>query len=213
MKRIILLSAAVLASLSLFAQRKGDKYISASMSASLGSQTIETFDGAYTTTSSQPKGTTLSVMGEFGFFLADNFRLALALGVPFSSTPTSQISNVWLKSNTIGFQINPNIAYYVKLAQGLYYTPEIGFSYEFGSYKEDLTANTSFNAKYSGWDVYANLLALEFQVNPKFAVGVGIGNITYAKAKIKDKTSSAYYGTSQLQFNLNTASVHVRFYL
>ena len=213
MKKLLLLSVALFASMTLFAQTKGEKYIAFSAAASFGSENVETYDGAYTTKASSPLTTGLSVMGEFGYFIADNFRLALAIGVPFSSTPTSQSGNTWLHRNTVGLTINPNIAYYVKLANNFYYTPEIGFAYQFGSYKEDMTTSTSVNLKYSSWSLYANILALEFRVSPKIAVGAGIGSISYSNVKYTEKGSPEYIKDGQFKFNFNEAAVHVRFYL
>ncbi len=212
MKRILVISALLLGSIAMSAQSRGEKYIAGSIGASFGSQNSEFYDGSYTTTANQPLSTTLSIQAEFGYFVADNLRLALAIGVPFTSSPTSQSGSTWLKTNTLGFQINPNIAYYVKLADRLYYTPEIGGAIEFGTYKEEMTASSSYNASTFGWDIYANLLAFEFRVSPKFALGVGVGSISYVKAKINDKSSSAYISNGQFHFNLNDAAVHARLY-
>lgn len=212
MKRTILVIAALLSCVASYAQSKGDKFIAASINASFGSQNTESSDGAYTTTQESPLTTSVGSQAEFGYFVADNLRLALCLGVAFNSSPVNQSGGTWLKSNTIGFQINPNLAYYFHIADRLYYTPELGFSFETGSYKEDITPSTSYNANYSGWDIYANILALEFQVSPKLAFGVGIGSIVYANVKIEDKSSDAYFGNSQFLVDLNHASVHVRYY-
>ena len=115
--------------------------------------------------------------------------------------------------NAIGVKINPNIAYYVKLADSFYYTPEIGFSYELGSLKEDMTASTSMNLNYNGWSLYANILALEIRVSPKLAIGAGIGSISYSNVKLTEKGAVEYIKDGQFRFNLNDASVHARFYL
>ncbi len=36
------------------------------------------------------------------------------------------------------------------------------------------------NLNYSGWDVYANILALEFRVSEKLAIGAGVGAVSYS---------------------------------
>lgn len=213
MKRSSVVGLLMLCSLVAFGQNKGDKYVAASFGASFGSQTYQSYDGTYTTSQNSPLTTTLCVQGEFGYFIADNIRFALAIGVPFSSTPRELSGNSWLMSKTISFQINPNIAYYFRLTDSLYYTPEVGFTYEFGSVKEDMTASATYSLDYSGWDIYANLLALEFRVNSKFAIGVGFGSIGYSDGKITDKGSANYFSTSQFRCNLNSGSVHFRFYL
>lgn len=213
MKRIIIAVAALFACVALSAQSKGEMYIDASLGASFGTENVESYDGSYTTNTSNPLSTTFSVMGEFGYFIADNVRLALAIGVPYSSSPITKNGSTWLHRNAIGVKINPNIAYYVKLTDIFYYTPEVGFSYELGTLKEDMTASTSMNLNYNGWDIYANILALEFRVSPKLAIGVGIGSISYSNVKFTEKGAVEYIKDGQFRFNLNDASVHARFYL
>ena len=214
MKKLLIALAALFTCVALSAQTKGEKYIAVSAGASFGSETVTAHSASYTNTEKNPLASNLSAMGEFGYFVADNVRLALAVGVPFTSSPKSKTEdNIWLLNNTIGIQINPNIAYYVKLANNFYYTPEIGFSYEFGSYKEEMTGSVSMNLKYNGWDVYANILSLEFRVSKKLAIGANVGNISYASLKITEKGSADYIKYGQFKFNLNSASVHIRFYL
>lgn len=213
MKRILLIAAILCGTLSVFAQNKGDKYIAGSIGASFGNQEQELSNGTVSTTASQPLSTSLSLQGEIGYFIADNLRVGLALGVPFTSTPSTEDGNGnWLKTKTVGFQINPSIAYYVPLAENLYYTPEVGGAYEIGSYKEQLTTSNTYNADYTGWDLYFNFLALEYRVNEKLAIGTAIGALGYVNAKVTDKDTEAALTTSQFQFNLNSGSIHLRFY-
>lgn len=194
------------------AQNRGDKYIAGTIGTSFGSQYNKIFDGAYSTTHEKPLELSFITQAEFGLFVADNIRLALAIGVPFTSSPTTQSGDTWLKTNTVGFQINPNIAYYAKLADRFYYTPEIGGAVEFGSYKEEMTANSSYNAYTFGWDIYAHLLAFEFRINPKIALGMLVGSISYIHTKIGNKGTYSYLTGEQFNFNLNNSSVHIRFY-
>lgn len=213
MKKIILITAALFACMVLSAQNKNEKYISVSISTSFGIENVESYDGAYTTHTTNPLTTSLNVMGEFGYFIADKIRLAMAVGVPFSSSPTTKSGNTWLRNNVVGVQVNPNIAYYVKLADNFYYTPEIGFSYNLGTFKEDITTNASMNLNYNGWDVYANILALEFRISPKLAIGTNIGAISYSNVKYTERGTAKYIKDSQLRLDFNDASFHVRFYL
>ena len=212
MKKLCLVVVSTLISIAATAQNKGEMYFAASIGASFGSQTSELYTGGLSTTAREPLGTSVSAQLEFAYFVANNFRLSLALGVPFTSSPTAKDGSSWLYTKTVSFQINPNIAYYVRLADRFYYTPELGFSYEIGSYKEDQTANVSYNANLSGWDVYAHLLAFEFRATQRFALGVMVGSLSYANAKIKDRTSDAYLGTGQFRFNFNSGGIAARFY-
>ncbi len=212
MKRTVLVSFFLFGCISLSAQSRGEMYVSASLGVSSGNRNAEYYDGAYTTKKPQPLSTSLSAQAEFGYFVVNHLRLALAVGVPYNSTPNTKSGDTWLRTNIVGIQINPNVAYYVKLADRFYYTPEIGVSVGFGSYKEDLTANSSYNAKYKGWDVYANILAFEFRVCYRFALWAGVSQLSYGSVKIADKSSSSHIKNGQFSFNMNDASVGAKFY-
>jgi hypothetical protein len=214
MKRILLVVATLLVCVSLSAQNKGEMFIAPTIGASFGSQNSKFFDGVNTTTDKKPMTTSLSGQGEFGYFVANNLRLAFDLGVSFSTTPNAQIGSRWLRSNTVSFMLNPNVAYYVRLADRLYYTPEIGVFYEFGFNKEDLTTSTTDNTRYSGWGLYTNLLALEYRVNQKIAIGVIIGGLDYSSMREKSNdVPNVYSDHRQFVLDLNSASVSVYFYL
>ncbi len=212
MKRLFLLLILSLSSSCLFAQTKGDKYLAGSIGASLGNQTTKVSDGSFSTSSTQPMVTTIAFQGEVGFFVADNIKLGLALGIPSVSTPTSKDGDNWLKVNTIGFQINPNLSYYARITDGFYYTPEIGGAYEIGKYKEDLTKSETYNANYSGWSIYLSFLSFEYRINENIALGISVGSLSETKAKVKDKDSDVYTESSQTGFKFNEGSISVRYY-
>lgn len=212
MKKYLLSAVALFACIALSSQSKGEKYVAASVSSSFGNDKIERYDGYVTSNGSSPLTTSINAKGEFGYFVFDNVRLALALGVPYSSSPLSQSGDTWLKQNIIGFQINPNVAYYVRLADNLFYTPEIGFDYELGSVREDVTTSISVNSEYNGWAVYANILAIELRVSQKLAIGAGIGAVSYSNGKYTQKGSEAYLKDNQFRFDFNNSAVHIRLY-
>lgn len=214
MKRIAtILVGFILYVVAVSAQNKGDMSIAASIGTSFGFQETKTYVLPNWITERTPLNTTVNGMAEFSYFLVDNVRLALSLGVPYNSIPFTKSEGEWLIVNTLGLQINPNIAYYVRLADKLYYTPEIGFSYELGRYSTEITKSVSYNENYHGWSVYANFLSFEFKVAPKFAIGAGIGSVAYAVATVHDSTNDVDSTTKQFQFNLNSSTVFVRFYL
>ena len=210
MKKILAVSALLFIGLAMFAQSRGENYLGVSLGTSFGTQKSRLFDGINTTTSVEPSATSASLNVEGGFFVVDNLRLSLATGVSFNSTPSSATSS--LNTNTLGVQINPSIAYYVKLADRLYYTPEVGGAFEIGVYWEKLTSNTSYTTRYMGWSVYAHLLALEYRVSQKFAIGIGLGSVSYTYAKVKDGSSDVFIDTGQFLFNLNSATASAKFY-
>lgn len=212
MKRFYLIMSVMLLSIASFAQTKGEMFIAGTVSADLGTQKTTLSDGSYSTSAKQSLSSSFGFGVEYGYFVADNLRLALAMSVPFSSSPVEEIDGKWLKNTAAAFAINPNIAYYVKLANRFYYTPEVGVSFDFGSRKEQLSKSESYKTPFWGWNVYANLLALEFRVTDKFAIGALIGSIGYGNTRFTDKDTDAYLDNSQFIFGLNDSSVHVRFY-
>lgn len=212
MKQYLLAIAALFTSVALFAQAKGEKYIALSGGASFGNGLVESYDGSKVTNSSNPLDTKFFIMGELGYFVAKNFRLALGVGVPYTSTPTTKSGNTWLYSKVIAFQINPNIAYYVRLADRFYYTPEVGFSYNIGNYLEEMIAGSAMTLKLRGWTVYTNLFALEYRVSPKVAISTSIGTISYSKNKYTAKGTTAYIKEGLFNYGFNDATVSVRFY-
>lgn len=55
------------------------------------------------------------------------------MAVPFSTSLIEEVEGKWLKDKATSFIINPNVAYYVRLADKFYYTPEVGVVVNFGS--------------------------------------------------------------------------------
>ena len=195
MKRILCILLALTACVSLSAQQRGDKAISVFAG------------GAF----SNAPYTMVQAAGEFDYFVADNFRLSLAVGVPFTSTTIGDN----LKRNSFGVYFNPNIAYYVRLTDNFYYTPEIGGGYELGSFKQKYTSTASVlvNGKYNGYYIYFTPLQIEFKVNSRFSVGVAIGEFYYENYKYKDSSNQIVDKSNSFSFTLNTGNVCCRFYL
>ncbi len=60
---------------------------------------------------------------EYGAFILNNFRIAPVVGLEhYKSSNESSLYNV---GNS--YFVNPNLSYYVRLTDKLYYVPEIGF--------------------------------------------------------------------------------------
>lgn len=214
MKKKLFVLAAIFVSVAMSAQSKGEMYIGGAISATFGNQSTEVNNGngISITTKGEPLESSLDFMAEFGYFVSDNLRFALCLAVPMSSTPTGKSGDTWLKTKTTGFRINPNIAYYMRVADRLYYNPEIGYFFETGSFNEDLTEKTTYKTDYTTNSVYLNFLSFEFRATQKLAIGVGVGSIGYYKMKINDKDSDSYMSSEQFMFVLNKAQINVNYY-
>ena len=212
MKKIMLFAVAMLIGVVSFAQKKGEMYVAGSISADFGTQKSILSDGSYSTSASQPLSSSFSFGAEYGYFVADNLRLAMYMAVPMSWSPEEEVDGKWLKDKASAFAINPNVAYYVRLADRFYYTPEVGVSFDFGSLKEELTKSETYTTPFWGWNVYANLLALEFRVSERIAIGALVGGISYGSTIYTDKESEAKLASNQFNFDFNNSSVQFRFY-
>lgn len=115
MKKILLCAVALALSFhTLSAQNQGDSYFGGMV-------------GVATYTDSSSTLTTFSLAPEVGHFIEKNLRLGFSLGYQFMSE-----EGVTAHGLTVG----PNLAYYVRLCDRFYYTPElaIGFAYASGGW-------------------------------------------------------------------------------
>ena len=193
MKRILCILLALTACVSLSAQQKGDK-------------AIGTLVGA---TFSNAPYTMVQVAAGFDYFVADNFRLSFDVGVPFNSSTIGDNLN----RSEFGVYFNPNIAYYVKLADRFYLTPEIGGGYELGSFKHKIGSNVLVNGKYNGYYLYFTPLNFEFKVNPRIAISISFGEFYYQDHKYKDSSNQIVDESNTFSFYLNSCNVGCKFYL
>ena len=211
MKKLLMLLCVFILSMNVMAQNKRDKYLAPSLSVAYGNQSYSfyLFNTAYYYRE-KPVDFSLNPSCEFGYFPINNFRLGIAIGLPFSVFPAFHYDNKWEIDYALGVSVKPNIAYYVRLTDRLYYAPEIGFKYELWNWFDYIGSILEFeNGLYQTISVYINLFDLEFRVNEKLAIGVGLGSLYYSNAKaIWDHNTNSLWN-----FNFTNSSVSVRFYL
>ena len=210
MKKIVLFSGLIILSINVFGQNKGDKYLAPNLSVAYGNQSYSSIFHVPYYYSVKPYDFSLNPGCEFAYFPINNFRLGIAVGLPFTVFPAFYHENKWETDYAIGVSVKPNIAYYVRLADRLYYAPEIGFKYELWNWFDYIGSILEFeNGLYQTVSVYANLFDLEFRVNEKLAIGVGLGSLYYSYAKsLWDHNSNSIWN-----FSFTNSSVSVRFYL
>lgn len=213
MKKLIMLMTAMFLCMSSFAQTKGDMYIAGSLFMNSGTQsTILSYDGSNPISDSQPSGLSSGLGAEYSYFATDNLRLSLAISAPFTSTPIEKEDDKWLKHTSTSLIINPNVAYYIRLADKFYYTPEVGFDYSFGFSKQEVSSSDSYKEKYRGWSAYIKILALEFRVTDRIAIGFNAGSINYGSTKFTLNHSKGYMVYNMFDFGLNNADLDIKFY-
>ena len=216
MKKHIFFVAAILISLATSAQSKGDHYVAWSLSANGGIQkaTVSEKGTSVSQSDSEPLDEAYLVSGELGVFVKDNIRASLSLGVGLNASPISEENWGWRKNRTLSFALNPNVAYYKRLADNLYYTPEIGVSFERGTVRTQTSMTKAEVTPIWGWNAYVYPIALEFRATERVALGAIIGSLSYGKATIEEE----YYGStislvaSQFKYNLNQSCIVVRLY-
>lgn len=215
MKKHALFVALMLVSIASYAQTKGERYVAGGFSANYGNQTTILKEGPLSYTESQPLSTEFGIAAEYGFFAANNLRIAMSVGVSWGSSPITEHDWGWTKNKTFAVAVNPNIAYHMRMTDNLYYTPEIGMSFERGTLNEQTSKTDTSKHPAIGWSAYAHLLAFEFKVSEKIALGAIIGSINYSSATISDDN---YYKlrseivANQFKLSMNESYIHLRYY-
>ena len=213
MKKIVLFSIAMLMSVASFAQKKGDMYVAGSFATEFGSYAMSSSADGYATSEKTPFGTSFEIGGDYAYFVADNVRLGLGASFPFSSSPIEKVDGKWLKDKTADFYFSPDVAYYVKLADRFYYTPEIGMLFEWSRIRTQLSPSLTESTSISTWGGYINLLAFEFQVSERFAIGVTVGGIAAYSSVYTYNDSDVKYKMNQFFCDLNNSCLHFRWYI
>ena len=175
----------------------------------------------------------VSASPEIGFFIVDNLKISLSGGYALQSErKEGTYGGVEPKMSTGVFAIGPSISYYLKVARGLYFTPEIGAFYAFGTTKQrdislifsgsagdpqNITATvgiSDFSTELHGFELAANLFALEFKPSDRIGIAVSFGQIEYVSLLGEDKEKKISIDSQTIGFRMNTSAVvGLRFYL
>lgn len=212
MKRFLLFAASMMLCCIVNAQVKGEKYIRVGLNLSAGSQETTVQGQGYST--SKPLNTEIGIGTEFGYFVVRGLRVSLAIGYVYEDMPYENINGGWSKLNVNEFDINPNVAYYVSIVNGLWYTPEVGGTFGFGNVKiPGAYGKNTYSA--NAWNVYLNMLSFEVAVSNHFSLDFSFGSLGYTSGLYKDVVPVTYGDsrTNTFKFILNRGSVGVKFYL
>ena len=175
----------------------------------------------------------VSASPEIGYFIVDNLKISLSGGYALQSErKEGTYGGVEPKMSTGVFAIGPSVSYYLKVARGLYFTPEIGAFYAFGTTKQrdislifsgsagdpqNITATvgiSDFSTELHGFELAANLFALEFKPSDRIGIAVSFGQIEYVSLLGEDKEKKISIDSQTIGFQMNTSAVvGLRFYL
>ena len=144
MKRLLIIAAALILGIgATSAQQKGDKYFGG-----MAGLAIQVGDGGV--------GAGFAIQPEIGGFVADNCRLGVSVGYTISGGIHT-------------FTALPNFAYYVRLSDGLYYTPGIdaGFVMAISS------------GAHPGLGLALNMFSMEFRPTKRFGFTANLASVNF----------------------------------
>ncbi len=202
-KVIILVMAALMAGQVAFAQSRGEMYVGGGLTLGAGSVSTTMKAGGISSTETTPAGTSFSISPSFGYFVLDNLRVSVSLNYGLESQKAGEIRN-----NTSSFLVGPEVSYYIPLADGLYYTPELGLyggvaieAYKSGSSTESVSMGA--------FGLGLNLIQLEFRPTYRLGLAVNIMGLQYINMSktVEGVTMSA----NAFNFNFD-AGLSVRYY-
>lgn len=164
------------------AQDKGDKYIGGIIGAKFSSTSIA---GESATSAG------FEIMPEFGAFVANRFRIGGAIGYGLATSDG-------IKAHSL--IVEPKIAYYAKLCNGLYYTPEFGVG---------LCYSSSEGVGGIGAGIDLTVAALEFRPTQHFGLSVNLLSLQYIFLSYSDYG----FNSNSLNFNIGIqSSIGLRYY-
>lgn len=198
MKRTLLTLVAIASMVfSASAQQKGEQTLGINLGYNTGKTTSKiTVNDQQSDSMTVLGGDNLSVGVEYGYFVANNLRIGGHIGYGYTADGS--------KSHSL--TITPNIAYYVRLADNFYYTPNFAIGFGLGTTGKSELTDESFTM--CGFATELQPFAVEFRPTKKFAMSVSLCSLQYAyladsdteellNQKINTKVSS-----SGINFNL-----------
>jgi opacity protein-like surface antigen len=168
MKRTLLTIVAIVAmALSASAQQKGEQTLGFNLNYSTGKSTTKVQIDEQSNTATILGGDNLGVGIEYGYFIANNLRVGGQISYGYTADD----------SKTHSLIIMPNIAYYVRLTDNFYYTPN--FSIGFGLGTTGTNDYTNENFTMCGLATELQPLAVEFRPTQQFAMTVSLCSLQY----------------------------------
>ncbi len=147
----------------LYAQNKGDVFVGGI--AGVGTST-NFINGESSSTI-----TNVNAAIELGYFVADKLKIGAEIGYALSAGDT----------DVHALMIGPNMTYYAKLAEKLYYTPSIFVGFALG---------IADGISMPGIGVGLNLFGLEFRPTRRFGFTASLASINYVALFEEEITSS-----------------------
>lgn len=208
MRKILLSIVAIVAvAFSASAQQKGESYFGINLDYDTSKTWSKvTVHSAYVDDKDfeevLPGGDNFGMGLEYGIFVADNLLLKAHIGYGFDKAG-DDISH--------SLNITPGLAYYVRLAHGFYYTPNISVGYGMSMTKQSDNSYLAANGLVAEFQP----LAVEFRPTERFAMTVSLSSLQYVFLTTDTELlgTPASMDVSALSFSLlKNAQVGFKFY-
>ena len=131
-----------------------------------------------------PSSTMVSAGAEFGWFFADNWKFGVNIQYALDSNPYEKNNGKWLRQNTNLVFAGPQLAYYLKISDGFFYTPQIAAFGLLGTTKTEAQRSTEIKDVFGyGFELAPG--AFEFRPTSHFAFSVSFLSLGYTHTKMK----------------------------
>ena len=171
MKRALFTIIAIVAvAFSASAQQKGEQTLGFNLGYNTGKTTTKVqVNDELSNTSSLLGGDNLSAGIEYGYFAADKLRVGFQIGYGYTAADDD--------AKTHALTIMPNVAYYVRLAENFYYTPNFSIGFGLGIIEHNEYPDDNFTMH--GLATELQPLAVEFRPTKRFAMSVSLCSLQY----------------------------------
>ena len=166
-KTLLTIIAVAALAFSASAQQKGEQYVGLNLDYNTGtSSLLVNINNRYDDKSTSRAGDNLGAGIDYGYFVANNLLLKAHIGYGYEKQGID-ISH--------SLNIAPGLAYYVKIANGFYYTPNISVAYAMSSTKQTDDSYFTLN----GFGVELQPFAVEFRPIKRFAMNISLASLPY----------------------------------
>ena len=171
MKRALFTFIAIVAvTFSASAQQEGEQTLGFNLGYNTGKTTTKVqVNNELSNTSSLLGGDNLSAGIEYGYFAADKLRVGFQIGYGYTANADDAKSHA--------LTIMPNVAYYVRLAENFYYTPNFSIGFGLGIIEHNEYSDDNFTMH--GLATELQPLAVEFRPTKRFAMSVSLCSLQY----------------------------------
>ena len=193
------------------AQQAGEKYLGIDIDADFGTVKESTKFGSSVYDNDVLYDPSYSVEFEFGYFVTDNIKAGFSAGYGSNISKEYDSSDNVLKSNTNLAILGASASYYKKLADHVFYTPEIGAFVSFGNYNEAQTVNKKISLPARSFGAVIAPLSFEIRATDMIAFGASFCTLNFVNMKLKYEDIDAEIITKNYSFSADS-SVSLRLY-